>query len=210
MSAALTCNAARVLTDEVKADSRALWMKLEQLYEGEAHKVLGYASWGAYCAAEFDLTTTRAYELLDAGRVAHIFERSAIAERPVPQSEAVARELAPLRREPEAMEQAWDAAVERHGPKPTAAQVREIVRPEPPGHDIRFARIENAADSLRTLPAPDRMAWPTEAGDVEAMDDALRFLGEWLPAARAVWRLHKRSLKATAGVPAAMGNGTRP
>ena len=36
---------ARALTDEVKADVIALWVKLLTLYEGGAHTALGYASW---------------------------------------------------------------------------------------------------------------------------------------------------------------------
>lgn len=117
---------ARALTDEVKADTAALWAKLLDLYEGRAHEALGYPSWGGYCSAEFDLSESRAYQLIDAGRV-----RSTIVERgelPAPRTEAVARELAPLRAEPEQMREAWTETVREHGEKPTAKQVRETVR----------------------------------------------------------------------------------
>ncbi len=188
---ALSWDAARSLTDEVKADTRALWLKLERLYQGRAHEALGFRSWGAYCAVEFNLGSARAYQLLDAGRVAKILSSSTDVE---PASEAVARELAPLRDEPDAMQQAWSEAVERHGPTPTAEQVRVIV--QPPGDDIRFARIENAASSLKTLPAWERLAWPTEPGDVDAMDEALDWFCAEMPAARKVWRVHKAALRA--------------
>ena len=194
MTETLSAAAARALTDEVKADTHALWLKLERLYEGNAHGALGHKSWHAYCAAEFSLSSTRAYELLDAGRVASILERSGIPESPVPQSEAVANELASLRREPEALQAAWSVAVEQHGPNPTAAQVRLVVRG--PGDDIRFSRIENAADSLRTLPAWDKLAWPVEPGDIAAMDIALDWLCAEMPAARKAWRAHKMALRA--------------
>lgn len=193
----MTWDEARELTDEVKADTRALWLKLERLYEGGAHTALGFKSWGAYCAVEFNLSATRAYELLDAGRVAQILARSAIAE-PGPQSEGVSRELAVLRDEPEAMRDAWTEAVEQHGPQPTAAQVREIVRPEPPGNDLRFTRIENAIDSLRTLPVLGKFPLPVEAGDVDAMDAQVRWMDEWWPQFKRVWRAHKAELKRAA------------
>jgi hypothetical protein len=116
---------ARGLTDEVKADAAALWSKLLDLYEGSAHTALGYSSWGAYCSTEFDIGESRAYQLIDAGRI-----RSTIVERglPAPRSESVARELAPLRQQPERMGAAWSEAVGQHGEKPTAKQVRDTVR----------------------------------------------------------------------------------
>ena len=49
----LDADRARQLTDEVKADAAALWAKLLQLYEGNAHKALGYTSWAKYCRTEF-------------------------------------------------------------------------------------------------------------------------------------------------------------
>lgn len=114
---------ARGLTDEVKADAAALWAKLLDLYEGGAHLALGYASWGIYYEAEFGGSKSAAYRILDAARVV-----PQLGTAPVPRSESVARELAPLRAEPEQMREAWSEAVEQHGPEPTAAQVREIVR----------------------------------------------------------------------------------
>lgn len=46
---------------------------------------------------------------------------------PIPTSERVARELTPLLKEPDALREAWGEAVVKHGPEPTALQVREIV-----------------------------------------------------------------------------------
>ncbi len=153
----------------------------------------------------------------------------------LPQTEAVARELVPLRPDPAEMREAW-AAVTARNPRPTAREVRAevkarlappvalvVARLEPPAHpgdDIRFSRIENAADSLKTLPAWSKLAWPVEAGDIEAMDEALEWLYAEIPNARRVWKAHKARLRApkraaaqrivAAAVPAAMGNGTRP
>lgn len=75
-----------------------------------------------------------------------------------------------------------------------------------PIEDIRFEVIENVADSLRQLlPPPERIVWPAETGDMEAIDRAMRFLKAWLPAASASWRGYKRDLnkadRGTAWVP---------
>jgi hypothetical protein len=63
----------------------------------------------------------------------------------VPESEAIARELVPLLGNPQAIDEAWNEAVETAGGVPTAAVVREIVarkltEPQPdrtkPLHDL--------------------------------------------------------------------------
>lgn len=122
----LTPDAARVLTDEVKADAAALWAKLLSLYEGEAHIALGYSSWASYCADEFDIGRRQSYQLLDAARVVESVHNCALVEPP--RTEGVAREMVPLLREaPETVPEVWGEVVELHGPTPTAAQVREVV-----------------------------------------------------------------------------------
>lgn len=47
--------------------------------------------------------------------------------------------------------------------------------------DTRFAVIEDAAALLEMLPAADEIAWPVEAGDSEAVDEALKTLSARLP-----------------------------
>jgi len=65
----------------------------------------------------------------------------------------------------------------------------------PPGTDTRFTAIEDAAALLRLLPAAEHIAWPVDAGDVIAVDEALRLIAGWLPVARKSWNLHKRELR---------------
>lgn len=60
---------ARALTDEVREDAVALWMKLLRLYEGRAHEALGYGNWADYYRAEFGKGKAHAYRLLSAARV---------------------------------------------------------------------------------------------------------------------------------------------
>jgi hypothetical protein len=143
---ALTADAARTLTDEVKADAAALWAKLLQLYEGQAHTALGYGSWGDYYAAEFGESGSRGYHLLDAARVRGEIERSTTVEPPA--SERVARELAPvLREDPEQVPEVWGEIVQEHGPQPTAAQVRETV-----SESLNNTRQQSPAPRRKPLP----------------------------------------------------------
>lgn len=120
----LTQAAARALTDEVKADAAALWGKLLALYEGGAHAVLGYSSWGTYFEEEFGQSGAHGYRLLDSARVL-----DALPAGDSPIGESVTRQLVPvLRRDPEAVEEVWAEVVEEYGSAPTAAQVREVVQ----------------------------------------------------------------------------------
>lgn len=116
---------ARSLTDEVKQDAEALWLKLVELYEGGAHLSLGYSSWGSYFGAEFGGSRSRAYELLNAGKVLDVVRNSGLGSV-LPANEAQANELAPLLKQPDVLRETWAEIVEQH-PDPTAVLVREVV-----------------------------------------------------------------------------------
>jgi len=121
----LSADEARALTDEVKRDSKALWEKLQRLYEGGAHKALGYSSWGGYFEAEFGQSQARGYQLLAAGRV---LEASRSTRVEPPRTEAQARALSPLLDRPDELREAWTEAKETANGEPTAGDVREAVQ----------------------------------------------------------------------------------
>jgi hypothetical protein len=152
-----TVEAARALTDEVKADAAALWAKLLRLYEGGAHTALGYASWREYCAEEFNLGKSRSYQVLDAARVVEALPESTNVERP--RSEAVARELVPvLRDEPAEVKEVWADVTYLHGPEPTAKQVRE---------KVQARRGPTRMDLMRMSQSPPQApAIPTDAASL--------------------------------------------
>jgi hypothetical protein len=92
--ASVTEHAARVLTDEVKADASALWVRFLDLHDAGVHAALGYSSWSDYCAAEFDMSKPMAYRVINAGRVV-----ASLSEFPNGNSaltESHARQLVPL------------------------------------------------------------------------------------------------------------------
>lgn len=175
---------ARRLTDEVKADAAALWDKLLTLYEGKAHEALGYSSWGAYFEAEFGQDASRGYQLLDAGRVRGLLSESTNVER---LTEGSARELVPLKDDPEAIRDVWAEATDRGNGKPTAAIVRDVVRERVRGMAAASeAELQEATahwtDEQRAAAAPARMRTRGElmrlTEDIAALPDPVTFAHE--------------------------------
>jgi N6-adenosine-specific RNA methylase IME4 len=146
----LDAGEARRLTDEVKRDAAALWTKLLRLYEGAAHVALGYTSWGAYFEAEFGGSSSRTYQLLDAGRVAGVLADSTIVERP---NEAQARELVPLLDQPDELVEVVLELRAEHGDRVTAELIREQVRRRLAREDLLAQAPPAAVD---TPPFPER------------------------------------------------------
>jgi hypothetical protein len=169
---------ARRLTNEVKRDAEALWRKLVELYEGGAHTALGYLSWDAYCAAEFDVGRSHSYRLLEAGRVAKAIpprgtenglpsrasHRSTDTGLPI--NERQARELAPLLRDEDedAVAEVWHEIRTEHGEDLTAEKVRTAV-------EKRLAPNRQRVADLRRSPSA------LEKDFQKAVTDALNALG---------------------------------
>jgi len=145
----------------------------------------------AYCRQRWGFARRTAYQLIDAAGVVSVL--CANAHIPSPRSEGVARELVPLRDTPDRLRETWAATVEKHGPDPTAKQVRAIinagderrrvVRPLPdnaPRPPITLAPWE---DWLPDQPDCDLLLTdPPYSTDVE---DIETFAQAWLPAALA-------------------------
>jgi hypothetical protein len=99
-----------------------------KLYK-EAH-----ATFEDYCRDRWGISRAHAYRQIEAAQVADAVSpngRHADAEHadiPAPASERVARELAPLKDNPNDMREAWQESIEQNGSKPTARQVRAIVQ----------------------------------------------------------------------------------
>jgi hypothetical protein len=160
----LSAESARVLTDEVKSDAATLWAKLLRLYEGGAHKALGYPSWGNYYEAEFGQSGRQGYQILEAARVSAALSETHFTETP---SQNAARELVPvLKEDPEHVGEVWAEVIEEHGPEPTAAQVREWVRARP--SEDGSQKPEEEAGRLRFK--PDASEEPFDPGPYQYDD----------------------------------------
>jgi hypothetical protein len=109
----------RGLATFVEVGGALLEIRASRLYR-ETHDTFEF-----YCRERWGFVASRARQLMAAAEVASVTDVT--PELPTPSSEAVARELVPLRAEPETLREAWTEAVDLHGPAPTAVQVREVV-----------------------------------------------------------------------------------
>lgn len=89
---------ARDLTDRINATSGELWTLLKEANERRAWAALGYKNWRDYAVAEFNISQSRAYQLLDQAKVVTIIREAANSTN-VEISEAAARDLKPVVKE---------------------------------------------------------------------------------------------------------------
>jgi hypothetical protein len=121
----------------------------KRLYR-ESHK-----AFEDYCRQRWGFNRQRASQLIQAADVSKILDSAGL---PAPANDAQARELAPLRDEPERLQEAWLSAIEQTDGKPTATAVREAVTAA-----TREGWLGNLADKLRPLfatadlPLPERI-----------------------------------------------------
>jgi hypothetical protein len=118
----------RGLATFIDVGQALLRIRGERLYR-ETH-----STFEAYCRERWDLGRKRAYDYVVAAEVMGAL--SPMGDIAPPAKERVARELAPLRAEPDEMREAWAESIERsNGDQPTAAQVRTVVN----GHRAEYA-----------------------------------------------------------------------
>lgn len=193
----LDADEARALTDEVRADVRALWRKILTLYEGRAHLALGYPSWGRYWAGEFGDSKSRGDQLVAGARVVRSLE-AANLDVPLPANDSVARQLLPVFRwAPEDLADVWTRAVATAANgAPTTGHVKELVSGytarRGKGRQDEGGKIKRARD-LAGIPIIRAHANAAAAAD--AIDYALEVrepdevVGEWLEHAEEAARL---------------------
>lgn len=124
--------------------------------EERCFKERGFKTFEDYCQEHWGFSRSYAHRLIDA---AEVVETLPIGNAPA--SESVARELTPLKAEPEKVREAWTETVEAHGPKPTAAQTRESVRraiasiPVIPEGEVEPVLIPYVEPALEKKPKPE-------------------------------------------------------
>jgi hypothetical protein len=148
----------------------------ERLYR-ETH-----ATFEDYCRERWSLSKPYASQIIVGSETVAIATAEGL---PAPRNEAVARKLAGLRSEPARLREAWSTAVERHGPAPTAAQTREVVRGEiaDDAPTVGVTGIElPAGDGLQGAsgPPPTPCDGVGPDGPIAALIDALAALDQRL------------------------------
>jgi len=185
---------ARAITEEVRRDFGVLWNKVLDLYERGAHLALNYPSWGEYWRAEFGVSGARGEQLVRAGRVARELQRHGL---PLPANDSAARVLLPvLKYAPDELPDVWRRALNAHGNRPNARQLKPLVEPyrryatDSDAHDAaRSKRAQTKRDRNLVSHAIDDGRGAAEAA-LSALEAALRtnptddMLGEWREGAK--------------------------
>lgn len=149
--APMTATEARELTNRINQTAGKLWRLLLESYEREAWRALGYASWREYATAEFTISKSRAYQILDQGRViAAITEAARLSadedfSTMVEIPERAAREIKPML--PEVTEQVRERV--EAGEEPESA-VRDVIE------EARGAKREPPKPAAAREPEPDQ------------------------------------------------------
>lgn len=181
----LSAEEARRIIAEVKGNLENLQTLLLELYAGRAWTALGYESWRKMVSAEFELSTTRAYEILDWGRVDTELSFSAMAEKPA--NERQARPLVALIDQPDVLGATWGAITraDREHPARIVQKAVDAVRAVPDHERTPEKAAEAVWQSLRPIAAlrSKKNAGPTAAErhqrhEVERVLGALRALSE--------------------------------
>ena len=122
----------------------------------------GYASFDDWAQQRFDFGRRHADRTIAATQVVGLLDG---AVEVTPRSEAVARELVPLREQPDELKAAWVEVLVEHGERPTAAQTHEVVERHLPEKDVPV--MEPASGSVQ-------QGTPLTADDYAAEADAVK------------------------------------
>jgi hypothetical protein len=108
----------------IEGDLHDLRHRLRLIRDGRLYRAT-HLTFEAYCQERWTLSRPRAYALMAWTEVEEILV-SRIRDIPPPSNTQQAEALAPLRRDPPALEAVWRQAVSTHGDHPTGAQVKAI------------------------------------------------------------------------------------
>lgn len=149
----------RGLTTFIEVGAALLRIRDERLYR-ETH-----GTFEDYCQGRFHMSRSYAHRHIEAAEVAAVLPIGN-----TPRNESVTRILAPLLDEPQRVEEVWAEVVERHGPKATADQTRDVVR--------EFAGespVEPPASRLAPMMSSASNEWGTPLDLFDALNQEFRF-----------------------------------
>lgn len=133
----------------------------------------------AYCSERWGLTRKRAYDLI--GAAESVNELSPMGDTPKPTNERQARELAPLKGQPESAAAAMRAANEATGGKPTAKAIADAVK------DEKAKQQQKADDNAAIRDLNDK--YQPEGFDPKANERLLEERGRWSTNCREIGKL---------------------
>lgn len=121
---AMSRQAARELTDSIKATATATYILVSKAHEMKAWKSLGYKSWEEYVRNEFDMSASRSYQLINQATVINEIESVAPEGTRVMLSEIQARDI---KNELPKITEKVKAATSGASPEDAAAAINSIV-----------------------------------------------------------------------------------
>lgn len=89
----MTKAAAEELTNSIRAAATATYILVKRAHDGKAWKSLGYDTWEQYVTKEFDMTTSRSYQLINQANVIKEIESVVPDGTPVSLTEKEARDI---------------------------------------------------------------------------------------------------------------------
>lgn len=176
----MTEEEARICVAKIKRNTEEIRSALLDLYERQGWKVLGYETFRSCIAAEFNVSESRSYHLLNAARIDQILASDG-ETAPIP--EAHARELAPLIKQPDRVRSVHREVKDQTGGKPEAVDYRAAVRSVPKSSNGTSA---TPIDPERALVVIDTVIRKVNDLNASDMTMRLRLRGHDGPAIRRV------------------------
>ncbi len=90
---AMTKAAAEEVTEAIKSYATATWVLVKRAHDGKAWKSLGYSTWADYVKTEFDMSTSRSYQLINQAKVIAALEDAAPSGTKLLLTEAQTRDI---------------------------------------------------------------------------------------------------------------------
>lgn len=145
----LDSEGARALTHRIKANLVLAYVGLLEAEAREAWSALGYSSMAAYVTVEFEVSQSRAYQILDHARVLRALESAGLDSTIVESTnEAQAREVA--------------AIIKADGPERAAEILTEVAEDGP----VTAKAIREAARPTREVTTSETVTVDAETGEI--------------------------------------------
>lgn len=160
---AMSRQAARELTDSIKASATATYILVSRAHELKAWKSLGYSTWEEYVRSEFDMSASRSYQLINQANVIQEIASAAPEGTKVLLSEVQARDI---KNELPKITEKVKASTAGDNPDDAAKKINDIV--DDARKQKKTDRNKDADDG------PDLDDWGDEdpnAGDKRQPDD---------------------------------------
>lgn len=151
---AMTKDAARELTDQIKATATATYVLVHRAHELKCWMALGYKSWEDYVITEFDMSKSRSYQLINQAKVVEAIQEVVPDGTDILLTEAQARDVE------KALPRITDrikSKTEGQSPDEAAKTVQDVVEDERKQQKKESkSRTENDGVSLLDSDALDR------------------------------------------------------